>query len=50
MLGMTEGELLLVSFVFALVYAAAYVPRVGSFVGKWAGKRLAGKPGRASGG
>jgi hypothetical protein len=36
---MTEGELLLVAFIFALVYSAAYVPRVGG----WLGRKLAGK-------
>lgn len=39
-LGMTEGEISLVAFVFGLVYVAAYVPRFGAFVGR----KLAGHP------
>jgi hypothetical protein len=32
--GMTEGEWGLVVFIFALVIVAAWVPRVGAFVGR----------------
>jgi len=31
---MTTGEIELVVFVFGLVYAAAFVPRFGAFVGR----------------
>jgi hypothetical protein len=44
MLGMTAGELELVAFVFGLVYAAAFVPRFGAFVGR----KLAGDGGPGS--
>jgi hypothetical protein len=38
-LGMTHGELGLVLFIFALVYSAAWVPKLGAAVGR----ALAGK-------
>jgi len=43
-LGMTRGELGLVTFIFALVVSAAFVPRVGAALGRL----LAGKPARRS--
>lgn len=33
--GMTHGELGLVAFIFALVYGAQVVPKVGERVGAW---------------
>jgi hypothetical protein len=46
---MTHGEIVLVAFVFGLVYFAAFVPRLGAFVGrKLAGQ--AGRPGVGGGG
>lgn len=38
-LGMTHGEAGLVVFVFALVYAAQIVPKVGERVGGWLSRK-----------
>jgi hypothetical protein len=38
-LGMTHGEVGLVIFVFALVYAAQIVPKVGERVGVWLSRK-----------
>ena len=37
--GMTHGELGLVLFIFALVYSAQVVPKVGARVGAWLGRK-----------
>jgi len=36
---MTRGEIGLVLFVFALVWGAAYVPRLGERLGEWLYKK-----------
>ncbi len=33
LLGMTRGEIILVVFIFALVYGAGFLPRLGEWVG-----------------
>jgi hypothetical protein len=38
-LGMTHGELGLVLFIFALVYFAQFVPKLGSRAGAWLGRK-----------
>ena len=38
-LGMTHGELGLVLFIFALVYGAQVVPKVGERVGVWLSRK-----------
>jgi hypothetical protein len=38
-LGMTHGELGLVLFIFALVYSAQIVPKLGARAGEWLGRR-----------
>jgi hypothetical protein len=46
LLGMTRGEAGLVLFIFALVYCAQIVPRIGGFLGeKLAGSRNGNGPG-----
>jgi Sec-independent protein translocase protein TatA len=37
--GMTHGELGLVLFIFALVYGAQVVPKVGERVGAWLSRK-----------
>jgi hypothetical protein len=34
MFGMTRGEIALTLFIFALVYAAGLLPKIGDFLGK----------------
>ncbi len=37
--GMTHGELGLVAFIFAIVYGAQVVPKVGERVGMWLARK-----------
>jgi hypothetical protein len=37
--GMTQGEAILVAFIFGLIYGAAFVVRLG----EWVGERILGK-------
>jgi len=48
MFGATRGELLLVAFIFALVWSAGALPRLGESLGKKLASR-AGGPGRRDG-
>jgi Sec-independent protein translocase protein TatA len=42
MFGMTRGEIGLVLFIFALVYGATFLPRLGDALGDFLAKRLGG--------
>jgi hypothetical protein len=38
-LGMTRGEWALVVFLFALIFGAQYVPKLGGYIGEKLGRR-----------